>query len=288
MKLVTFEAGGAPKVGVVKDGAVLPLAALVDGAPGDMVGVIEAGNGLLDKAATAADDPSHEGDAVPLESVTLCAPIEKPGKILCLGLNYADHAAESGNTVPDYPAVFIRTPQSLVAPGGPVVRPKVSEQLDYEAELVIVIGKRCRNVPEEDALDCVFGYTILNDVSVRDFQRKAPQWTMGKNFDGTAPLGPVIVTKDALPEGADGIGIRTRLNGQTVQNATTDLMVFKVPRIVAIVTEVMTLEPGDIIATGTPAGVAHARKPPLWMKPGDTIEVEVDGIGTLTNPIVDA
>lgn len=285
MKLVTFHTDGAPQVGVVDGDAVVPLAGLVSDAPGDMIGVIEAGDGLAQNIADALPNASQR---LPLRELTLDPPILKPGKILCLGLNYADHAKEGGNEVPDYPAVFIRTPASLVAPGGPVVRPKVSEKLDYEAELTIVIAERCRNVSEADALDVVYGYTILNDVSVRDYQRKTTQWTMGKNFDGTAPLGPVIVTKDDLPAGADGLGIRTRLNGQTVQDASTDLMVFKVPKIIAVVSEVMTLEPGDIIATGTPSGVAHARKPPLWMKPGDIIEVEVDGIGTLTNPVVEA
>lgn len=285
MKLVTFQsAAGTADVGIVDGETVTPITAVLPGAPNEMIEVIAGGDALL--ADLAAGLKSAHG-ALPRADVTLLPPIRKPGKILCFGLNYADHAAEGGNKVPDYPAVFIRTPASLVAPGGPVVRPKVSEQLDYEAELTIVIGKGGRHIEEADALNHVFGYTILNDVSVRDFQRKAPQWTMGKNFDGTGPLGPAIVTRDALPAGADGLGIRTRLNGQTVQNSSTAEMVFKVPRIVAIVSEVMTLEPGDIIATGTPSGVAHARKPPLWMKAGDTIEVEIDGIGTLTNPVVD-
>ncbi|MEM9222657.1 MAG: fumarylacetoacetate hydrolase family protein [Pseudomonadota bacterium] len=285
MKLVTFQsAAGATDVGIVDGDTVTPISSILPDAPKDMIGVITAGEPLLSALANGLSGAKERHD---LADLTLAPPISKPGKILCFGLNYADHAAEGGNKVPDYPAVFIRTPASLVAPGGPVVRPKVSEQLDYEAELTIVIGKGGRHISESDALNHIFGYTILTDVSVRDFQRKAPQWTMGKNFDGTGPLGPVIVTSDELPAGADGLGIRTRLNGQTVQDSLTSEMVFKVPRIIAIVSEVMTLEPGDIIATGTPAGVAHARKPPLWMKAGDIIEVEVDGIGTLTNPIVD-
>jgi 2-keto-4-pentenoate hydratase/2-oxohepta-3-ene-1,7-dioic acid hydratase in catechol pathway len=284
MKLVTFEQAGAPAVGVLVEGGVVPFRAIAADAPRDMIGVIEAGDALLDEVRAGLAGAT----LLPLANVTLLAPIPRPGKILCLGLNYVEHAKEGGHEVPDYPAVFMRTTSSLVAPGAPVVRPRVSEKLDYEAELTIVIGKRCRNVAEADALDVVFGYTLLNDVSVRDYQRRTTQWTMGKNFDGTGPMGPAIVTRDELPAGADGLGIRTRLNGQTVQDANTSMMVFKVPRIVAIVSEVMTLEPGDVIATGTPSGVAHARKPPLWMKPGDVIEVEVDGIGTLKNPIVDA
>ncbi|MFW5834009.1 MAG: fumarylacetoacetate hydrolase family protein [Pseudomonadota bacterium] len=284
MKLVTFERAGANGVGVLLEGGVVPLDAIVADAPADMIGVIEAGDALLDQVRAGLGGATP----LPLAEVALLPPIPRPGKILCLGLNYVEHAKEGGHEVPDYPAIFMRTTSSLVAPGAPVVRPKVSEKLDYEAELTLVIGQHSRNVAEAEALEVVFGYTLLNDVSVRDYQRKTTQWTMGKNFDGTGPMGPAIVTRDELPAGADGLGIRTRLNGQTVQDANTSMMVFKVPRIVAIVSEVMTLEPGDVIATGTPSGVAHARKPPLWMKPGDVIEVEVDGIGTLRNPIVDA
>lgn len=285
MKLVTYAGRDGPRVGLVEADRVIPIRAIVADAPRDMIGVIEAGDELLDRLRAGLD---AAGAGRALDEVTLLPPILRPPKILCLGLNYVEHAKEGGHDVPDYPAVFMRTASSLVAPGAPVLRPRVSERLDYEAELAIVIGERCHDVAEANALDVVFGYTILNDVSVRDYQRKTSQWTMGKNFDGTGPLGPVLVTKDELPAGADGLGIRTRLNGQVVQNATTDQMVFKVPRIVAILSEVMTLEPGDVIATGTPSGVAHARKPPLWMKPGDRIEVEIDGIGTLANPIVDA
>ena len=285
MKLVTFETQGGAAVGLINDGDVVPLAGLVADAPRDMIGVIEAGPALLDAFARAL--PGAQ-DRMPLADVKLLPPVPRPGKILCLGLNYSEHAAEGGHDVPDYPVVFMRTTSSLVGPGAPVLRPRVSDQLDYEAELAVVIGRRCHEASEAEALDHVFGYTLLNDVSVRNYQRRTSQWTMGKNFDGTGPMGPAIVTADELPEGANGLGIRTRLNGETVQNATTDQMIFKVARIIALISEVMTLEPGDIIATGTPSGVAHARKPPLWMKPGDRIEVEIDGIGTLANPILDA
>ncbi|MCE3249327.1 MAG: 5-oxopent-3-ene-1,2,5-tricarboxylate decarboxylase, partial [Geminicoccaceae bacterium] len=155
-------------------------------------------------------------------------------------------------------------------------------------ELVIVIGARCHDVVEDQALAHVFGYTIMNDVSVRDYQRRTSQWTLGKNFDGSGPMGPAIVTADELPAGARGLGIRTRLNGELLQDGNTADMVFPVPRIVALLSQVMTLEPGDVIATGTPSGVGHARRPPLWMKPGDVVTCEIDGIGTLSNPIVDA
>jgi len=285
MQLVTFGARSAPEVGVLDGTRVVPLTTLVTAPPADMTGVVAAGEVLLDRIRAAL--PGVAG-GLALDDVTLLPPIPRPGKILCLGLNYVEHAKEGGHDVPDYPAVFMRTASSLVGHGAPVVRPRVSERLDYEAELVVVVGERCRNVAETDALRCVYGYTLLNDVSVRDYQRKSAQWTMGKNFDGTGPMGPAIVTKDALPRGGDGLGIRTRLNGETVQDANTSMMIFKVPRILALVSEVMTLEPGDVIATGTPSGVGHARTPPLWMKPGDRVEVEVDGVGTLANPIVDA
>ncbi|MEO1091167.1 MAG: fumarylacetoacetate hydrolase family protein [Pseudomonadota bacterium] len=285
MKLATFDDQGRDAVGLIRNEALVPVADLLPDAPTTMIGLIEAGPTLL---RALADMSSTDGNALPLAGVTLLPPIPRPGKILCIGLNYVDHAAEGGTTVPDYPAVFMRTASSLVAPGAPVLRPRRSDRLDYEAELTVVIGRRCHDVGEDEALDHVFGYTLFNDVSVRDYQRKTTQWTMGKNFDGTGPMGPAIVTKDDLPAGASGLGIRTRLNGQTVQDASTDQMVFKVPRLVSLISQVMTLEPGDVIATGTPSGVAHARKPPLWMKPGDRIEVEVDGIGTLGNPVADA
>ncbi len=285
MQLVTYATGGDVAVGVLDGAIVVPIRNVVGEAPADMIGVVEAGAALLDRIDSGLANVS---DRLELSEVDLLPAIPRPPKILCLGLNYAEHAAEGGHDLPDYPSVFMRAATSLVAHGAPVLRPRVSDQLDYEAELAVVIGKRCHDTPEADALSYVFGYTLLNDVSVRDFQRKTTQWTMGKNFDATAPMGPAIVTADELPPGADGLGIRTRLNGKTVQNASTDQMVFKVPRIISLVSQVMTLEPGDVIATGTPSGVGHARKPPLWMKPGDVIEIEVDGIGTLANPVADA
>jgi len=223
---------------------------------------------------------------VPLDKVRAELPLDFIDKVVCLGLNYAEHAKEGGHAPPTYPSFFLRAPSSLVAHGQPVLRPKVSEQLDYECELVIVIGEEGRHIPEKRALDHVFGYTLMNDVSVRDYQRKTTQWTAGKNFDGTGPLGPLVVTADELPLGAKGLRIQTRLNGKVMQDANTSDMIFDVARTIALVSEIMTLRPGDLIATGTPSGVGHARKPPVWMKPGDVIEVEVEKIGILRNPIV--
>ncbi|MDF2780929.1 MAG: 5-oxopent-3-ene,2,5-tricarboxylate decarboxylase [Geminicoccaceae bacterium] len=287
MRLVTCRSPSGDAVAVLDGDYVIPLRELVPEAPGEMLGVIAADEPL--RARLAAALQSAPGAARrPLGGVELRAPIPRPGKILCLGLNYAAHAKEGGNEVPEHPTVFVRVTTSLVAPGAPVVRPRVSEQLDYEVELVIVIGARCHDVAEDQALAHVFGYTIMNDVSVRDYQRRTSQWTLGKNFDGSGPMGPAIVTADELPAGARGLGIRTRLNGELLQDGNTADMVFPVPRIVALLSQVMTLEPGDVIATGTPSGVGHARRPPLWMKPGDVVTCEIDGIGTLSNPIVDA
>jgi acylpyruvate hydrolase len=287
MRLVTCRSPSGDAVAVLDGDDVIAVRELVPEAPGEMLGVIAAGEPL--RARLAAALQSAPGAARrPLGGVELRAPIPRPGKILCLGLNYAAHAKEGGNEVPEHPTVFVRVTTSLVAPGAPVVRPRVSEQLDYEVELVIVIGARCHDVAEDQALAHVFGYTIMNDVSVRDYQRRTSQWTLGKNFDGSGPMGPAIVTADELPAGARGLGIRTRLNGELLQDGNTADMVFPVPRIVALLSQVMTLEPGDVIATGTPSGVGHARRPPLWMKPGDVVTCEIDGIGTLSNPIVDA
>ena len=224
---------------------------------------------------------------VDIEAVDLLPPLPNPPKIICVGLNYADHSAESGFAVPDYPTVFGRFASSLIGHGAPIVRPRVSEQLDYEGEFVAVIGRGGRDIPKARALDHVAAYSLFNDASVRDYQFKAPQWTVGKNFDGTGAFGPWLVTADALPPGCAGLRLQTRLNGAVVQDASTDDLVFDVATLVSTLSEAWTLEPGDVIVTGTPSGVGLARKPPLWMKPGDVCEVELEGLGVLRNPIAD-
>lgn len=220
------------------------------------------------------------------DAITPALPIAAPGKVLCMGLNYAEHAAEGGFAVPDYPALFVRVLSSLIPAGAGMVRPVASEMLDYEAELMVVIGKPARHVSEAKALDHVFGYTIFNDGSVRDFQRKGAQWTPGKNFQATGPVGPIVVTPDEIAPGASGLRIQTRLNGKVMQDSNTSDMIFPVADTIALLSEVMQLEPGDMIAMGTPPGVGHARKPPVWMKPGDTVEIDIEGIGICRNPIV--
>jgi 2-keto-4-pentenoate hydratase/2-oxohepta-3-ene-1,7-dioic acid hydratase in catechol pathway len=279
MRLMMFKKGTGTALGVVEGNSVIEVGA----GSGNLYDVIAGGPSALAAVKAAA----AKGAKQPLAGVKAALPIAQPRKFICIGLNYAAHAAEGGHAAPTYPSIFLRVPSSLVAAGEPVIRPKVSNQLDYECELTIVIGKGGRNISEAKALDHVFGYTLFNDVSVRDYQRKTSQWTPGKNFDGTGPLGPVVVTADELPPGASGLRIQTRVNGETMQDSNTSDMIFSTARTIAILSEFMTLEPGDLIATGTPSGVAHARKPPAWMKAGDKVAVEVEKIGVLENPVVD-
>lgn len=287
MKLMMFSrAGEAARLGVVVGDDVIDVGAVDASLPKSIAGLIgtEAAVRAKVKAVAAAAPASARHR---LSGVKAALPIDHPPKFICVGLNYLEHAKEGGHPPPTYPSFFARYDRSLVAHGEPVIRPKSSEQLDYECELTIVIGKGGRHISESKALDHVFGYTIFNDVSVRDFQRKTSQWLAGKNFDGTGPLGPVVVTADALPAGATPLRIQTRVNGKTMQDSNTSDMIFPVARTIALLSEIMTLEPGDMIATGTPQGVAHARKPPAWMKAGDTVEIEIEGIGVLSNPVRD-
>jgi acylpyruvate hydrolase len=286
MKLMMFEKGKGAALGLVEGETVIDLGAADASLPKDLAGLIAAGPAALASVKAAAGKAPASAKQM-LGTVKAALPIARPDKFICVGLNYALHAKEGGHPIPTYPSFFLRVPTSLTAPGASVLRPKASIQLDYECELTIVIGKGGRRIPEAQALDHVFGYTLFNDVSVRDFQRKTSQWMPGKNFDSTGPLGPWIVTADELPPGASGLRIMTRVNGETMQDSNTSDMIFSTARIIALLSEFMTLEPGDLIATGTPSGVAHARKPPAWMKAGDTVEVEVERIGVLSNPIVD-
>jgi acylpyruvate hydrolase len=285
MKLMMFKAAGGDRLGLVDGASVIDIAAADASAPKSLLDVVAGGaSALAAVKAAAAKAPASAKHA--LSGVKPALPIRHAPKFICVGLNYLEHAKEGGHPPPTYPSFFARYDRSLVAAGEPVICPKISHQLDYECELTIVIGKGGRHISEANALEHVFGYTIFNDVSVRDFQRKTTQWLAGKNFDGTGPLGPVVVTADALPPGAHGLDIMTRVNGTTLQSSNTSDMIFSVARCVSLLSEIMTLEPGDLIATGTPSGVAHARKPPTWMKAGDTVEIEIQGIGILSNPVV--
>jgi 2-keto-4-pentenoate hydratase/2-oxohepta-3-ene-1,7-dioic acid hydratase in catechol pathway len=223
---------------------------------------------------------------IPVNEITPALPVKQPGKIICLGLNYINHIKEGGYDVPEYPALFMRGLNSMMPSGASMVRPSCSEQLDYEVELMLIIGKPGRHISEESALSYVFGYTVFNDGSIRDYQRKTHQWTAGKNFDSTGGLGPIVVTPDELPEGAAGLKIESRVGDEILQSANTSEMLWTVAKTIATISEFASLEAGDMIAMGTPPGVGHARKPPRWLRPGETIEVEVEGIGICSNPVV--
>jgi len=212
-------------------------------------------------------------------------PIDRPGKIICVGLNYRDHAEEQGTALPEAPLLFAKWQNTLVGPGDPIVIPPVVTKCDYEAELGVVIGAQVRDVSAENALEAVAGYICVNDVSARDLQFADGQWTRGKSPDTFCPVGPALVSRDDIPD-PQTLPIRAILNGETVQESTTANMIFGVADVIAYVTRTITLEPGDLIATGTPAGVGAFRDPPLFMKPGDEITIEIDGIGSLTNPVV--
>ena len=286
MRLVTFQGQSGPAIGVRLGDKVIDLSKAAPDLPGDMIGLLEGGESSLAKAKAAANNAADDAK-VDMSLVKLLVPIARPGKIVCIGRNYAAHAAEGGAETPTYPEVFYRGSTTLIAQGEPIIRPKCSDKLDFEAELVVVIGKLAKHVAEADAGAYIAGYSIFNEGTLRDYQRKSSQWTVGKNFDNTGPFGPEIVTSDEVPEGAKGLRIQSRLNGQIMQDANTDDLVFTIHNLIYRLTECMTLEPGDIIVSGTPAGVGYARTPPVFMKPGDIIEIEVDGIGVLTNTIED-
>ena len=249
----------------------------------DLMGLIHA----PEKIASLAEKLDQTA-AVPVAEITPALPVTRPGTIICLGLNYIEHIKEGGYDIPDYPALFMRGKNSIMAAGAPLVRPTCSEKLDYEAELMLIIGKGGRHIWEIDALDHVFGYTVFNDGSVRDYQRKTHQWTPGKNFDNTGAIGPFVVTPDEVPEGASGLKIESRVGSEILQSSNTSNMIWPAARSIAIISEYTTLEPGDLIALGTPPGVGHAKKPnPRWLRPGETVEIEIEGIGICASPVVD-
>ncbi len=284
VKFLTYRAGTATRLAVLDGDAAVDLNQALPEVPPDMAAALAAGIDLAAAGHTALASPAPR---LALAGLTLAPVVPRPGKIVCLGLNYFDHAKEGGREKPSYPWFFFRGASSLIGAGEPGIRPRVSDRLDYEAELAVVIGKAGRHVPQDRALDLVFGYACFNDLSVRDYQKRTPQWTIGKNFDGTGAFGPHLVTADALPPGVAGLGIRCRVNGQVMQDANTEMMIWGVAETIALLTECLTLEPGDVIAMGTPAGVGQARTPPVWLTDGDRVEVEIDGIGTLVTPIRD-
>jgi acylpyruvate hydrolase len=286
MRLISYRDAQGPTWGLQCGGGVVPRAVLGSDLPGSVRDLVcdtarwpQWVRELPARAKALTPEP------LPAAALLPCLP--DPGKIVCLGVNYIDHAQEGGNRIGDYPSIFLRCATSLLAPGAPLRVPRVSTMLDYEAELAVVIGHRARFVSEADALQAVAGYACFNDATLRDYQRKTTQWTIGKNFDATGAFGPCLVSADELPPGAAGLRIQSRLNGQRMQDANTRDMAFGVARTIALLSESLTLEPGDVIVMGTPGGVGYARNPPVWMKAGDTIEVEIEGIGVLTNPVTD-
>ncbi|WP_315834747.1 fumarylacetoacetate hydrolase family protein [Bradyrhizobium prioriisuperbiae] len=285
MRLVSYERHAKPALGLRSSEGILPLAYIVPGLPDTLPALLALGPSVMAQIAKAHRD-APQIKAVDAGVIRLLPPITQAGKILCLGLNYADHAAESKQARPDFPVIFLRANTSLVAHGQPIVRPLQSSALDFEGELVAVIGRTARHVKRDVALEHIAGYSIFNDASIRDYQLRTPQWTVGKNFDASGAFGPDFVTSDALPAGAAGLAIETRLNGAVMQSANTSDMIFGVAETVELLSACMTLEVGDVLVMGTPAGVGAARKPPVWMKPGDVVEVIIEDIGTLSNPIV--
>jgi 2-keto-4-pentenoate hydratase/2-oxohepta-3-ene-1,7-dioic acid hydratase in catechol pathway len=288
MKIVAFEGQGGPRLGVVEGSEVVDLTAADSKAPTDLGAWLAKNNGETKPLADIAKRAPASARK-PLAGLTYALPVGRPGKILCLGLNYLDHVKEGPNrdNIPKFPTIFMRSRTSLVPHGQPILRPQVTETLDYEAELILVVGKRAKHLTAANATSCIAGYSCGNEGSVREFQRKTTQWDMGKNFDRTGGFGPWLVTADELPPAAKGLKIESRLNGKVMQSDNTDNMMFPIVDLLVYVTQGMTLEPGDIIFTGTPSGVGHARQPPVFMKNGDTCEIEIQGIGVLRNPVVD-
>jgi acylpyruvate hydrolase len=287
MRLVTFDDQGEARLGVLQGEVVVDLARAAPELPRDLLAMLRQGKEAFAAAADAAARKAKAEAIRPLPGLRYRLPLENAGKIVCLGLNYVDHAAEGGHAKPEYPSLFLRCRTSLVAHGEAIWRPKASSKLDYEAELVAVVGRSARHVKAADSLSYIAGYSCFNDASLRDYQRKTSQWTIGKNFERTGGFGPAFVTADELPPGASGLSIQSRLNGKVMQNANTADMIFPVAETVALLSECMTLEPGDLLVMGTPAGVGYARNPPVWMQPGDTIEIAIEGVGVLSNPIAD-
>jgi len=286
MKIVGFEADGL-RLGIVEGDQVIDLQAADPKVPGDLGAVLAANNGDLKPLGDIAKRAPASARR-PLKGMKFGLPVARPGKILCLGLNYLEHVKEGSqrDNIPKFPTIFMRCLTSMVPHEQPIVRPKVSEQLDYEAEMMLIVGKRAKHLTMANATACIAGYSCANEGSVREFQRKTTQWDMGKNFDRTGGFGPWMVTADELPDAGKGLKIESRLNGTVMQSDNTDNMMFPVADMLVYVTQGMTLEPGDVIFTGTPSGVGHARKPnPVWMKQGDVCEIEIEGIGVLRNPI---
>jgi acylpyruvate hydrolase len=308
VQLVTYQHEGQARTGVQLEGKIVDLnrayraflsrkgdedeLAVADGrVPVDMISLLNGGDASLAAAREAVafarelgPEVRDQGIIYAVDEVTLLAPVLRPAKVICVGLNYRAHAEESGATVPDYPALFHKVVTSVIGPGQAVLIPYRSEKLDYEVELAVVIGKRGKHIKEAEALSYAAGYTCANDISARDLQSRTSQWTTGKMMDASCPLGPVLVTRDEVPD-PNALSIKTLLNGEVMQASNTADMIFSVPYIISYISEIITLEPGDVILTGTPEGIGDRRTPPVYLKAGDTVSVTIEKLGTLTNPV---
>ncbi len=283
MKLATILTDRGPRAALAVPGGLVDLHAADPSIPDSLPGILAAGSECLERVAACAQaDPTVAEDQARFLPV-----IPSPQKILCVGLNYADHARESGAEVPEEPVIFSKFASALTGHGQPIELPRASAEVDYEAELVVVIGRRGKHVPEDQAMDYVAGYACGHDVSARDWQLRKPggQWLLGKTFDTFAPVGPYLVTRDEVPD-PHQLDIQLRLNGETMQSSNTRELIFSIPRLIAYISQVITLEVGDLIFTGTPPGVGFSRKPPVFLKPGDVAEVEIQHLGVLRNPVV--
>jgi acylpyruvate hydrolase len=288
MKLVTFSTNGfSSHIGALQTRGqrqvVVDLCRAEPRLATEMISLLEGGKPALALAEEALQK-ADPGATLELADVNLAAPVPRPGKIICIGLNYRDHAAESNLPIPDYPTVFSKYANAALGPGASIIIPQVTDQVDYEGELAFVIGKQGRYIPESGAMDYVAGYLAFNDVSARDYQMRTSQWTMGKTFDTFAPMGPALVTADEIPDPHD-LDIRVTIGKEVLQSSNTRHLIFSIPRLVNYLSQAMTLDPGDVIATGTPSGVGFARQPPRFLRPGDVVRVEIEGIGSLENPV---
>ncbi len=288
MKLVTYQLSGQVRLGALRsvDGVekVYDLNRLDSRLPADMISFLQAGRSALSLAEKALAEAAPES-GVGLAAVKLLAPVPQPGKIICIGQNYLEHAKESGASRAAHPIIFSKYNNAVIGPGDSIIIPTVVAKPDYEGELAVVIGRRGRNIPEAEALSYVGGYMVLNDVSARDWQNRTSQWVIGKTCDTFCPMGPALVTADEILDPQD-LHVRTSINGEEMQNGYTGDMIFPVAVLIADMSQVMTLEPGDVIATGTPPGVGFARVPPRWLRPGDVVRIEVEKVGALENRVV--
>ncbi len=282
MKLVTFTQSDSTRIGILDNDAIVDLSVVAPSLPTEMCAFLEAGRSALDTAKQAAGNTAA---LLALADITIEAPILRPPKILAVGLNYKDHIAETGRDTPEFPMIFNKQSTSVTGPASVIHLPHVSDKLDYEGELAIVIGRRCRHVPKSRAAEVIVGYTIAHDVSVRDWQRRVPTFTMGKSFDTHCPLGPCIVTADEIGD-PHGLELQTWVNGESRQHSNTRELLFDCFDLIEHLSTAFTLEPGDIISTGTPGGVGVAMKPPKFLKAGDVVKISIDKIGTLENSVI--